>query len=235
MASDAASTPLQTLKRRIRTRLLLLGTLRRASPINPAFGLGKGTPIDRYYIERFLSDNRELVRGRVMEIGDREYTDRFGTGVSSSDVLHFEAGSPVATIVGDLADCPQIADESFDCMILTQTLHYLRDMVAGVHAIHRMLAPGGSALLTVPGISQVSRYDMEHWGDRYRLTTLAARELFEPVFGEDNVTVEAFGNTLSAICLLEGVTAEDLRARDLDARDLDYEVVITVRATRPTS
>jgi SAM-dependent methyltransferase len=162
--------------------MFLLGTLRRAHPVNPGFGMDAGTPIDRIYIERFLSSRADAVCGRVLEIGDREYTEKFGSDVSSSDVLHFEEGSPLATIVADLGDCPQIPDDSFDCIILTQTLHYVFDMSAAVAELHRILSPGGRLLCTVPGISQISRHDMDLWGDRWRLTTLGAQELFGTAF-----------------------------------------------------
>ena len=76
--------------------------------MNPSFGLGRGTPIDRYYIDRFLDSRADAIRGRVVEVGDRRYTERFGSGVTKSDVLHVVEGSPEATIVADIADCPHV-------------------------------------------------------------------------------------------------------------------------------
>ena len=53
-----------------------------------------------------------MCAGRVLEIGDDEYTRRFGGDrVERSDVLHVEEGNPQATIVADLADAPQIPDD----------------------------------------------------------------------------------------------------------------------------
>src|SRR5439155_7463170 len=62
-------------------RPAFLGTLRRLTPLSDAWGFDRGTPIDRYYIERFLKRHQADIRGRVLEIRDSTYTQRFGAGV----------------------------------------------------------------------------------------------------------------------------------------------------------
>jgi SAM-dependent methyltransferase len=220
------------MRQRIREDFPRFGSLRRVYPVDPAFGLGKGTPVDRYYITNFLESKRDVMRGRVLEVGDRRYTAQFGTDVTSSDVLHFVEGSPDATIIADISDCPDIGSDSFDCIILTQTLHYIYDMEGAVSELHRILAPGGHVLCTVPGISQISRYDMDRWGDRWRLTNLSATELFATSFDSELTAVSTYGNVLSSICFLEGIVAERLRSRELDYCDPDYQLVVAVDATK---
>lgn len=217
--------------RRIRSHVVLFGTLRSTEPVNPAFGMTRGTPIDRHYLDRYLHAHRDVIRGRVMEVGSSEYTERFGGDVTSIDVLHFTE-SETATIVADLASCPQIPDGSFDCIVLTQTLHYIFDMKAAVAELHRILAPGGTVLCTVPGLSQISRWDMDRWGDRWRLTSLSAFELFSTAFPPEDVAVETFGNALSALCFVEGIPAERLRPKELDVNDPDYQVLVAVEARK---
>ena len=98
------------------------GSLRRLTPISRTFGFDRGLPIDRHYIERFLSAHAGDIRGDVLEIGDNAYTRRFGgERVTKSDVLHVSEGNPDATIVGDLTCADFIPSDSFDCVILTQT------------------------------------------------------------------------------------------------------------------
>ena len=235
MSPSPLRARLSAARQHLRSTFTRFGSFRRLYPINPSFGLGKGTPIDRYYIERFLDSNRAVIRGRVLEVGDQEYTDRFGSGVAASDVLHVVEGSPEATIVADIAKCPQIATGSFDCIILTQTLHYIFDMKAAVGELHRILAPGGHLLCTVPGISQISRYDMDRWGDRWRLTSLSATELFATAFEPADTTVVTYGNVLASICFLEGVVAEKLRERELDSCDEDYQIVVAIDAAKQAS
>ena len=87
-----------------RTARVDMGDLRRMEPVSRLMGLDRGRAICRWYIERFLAEQQALVRGRVLEVADREYTTRFGgSRVTASDVLHAVAGNDAATIVGDLA------------------------------------------------------------------------------------------------------------------------------------
>jgi len=48
----------------------------RLKPISKVFGFDRGTPIDRYYIENFLSQHRNDIHGIVLEIGDNTYTKK---------------------------------------------------------------------------------------------------------------------------------------------------------------
>jgi hypothetical protein len=207
--------------------------LHRLTPVSRTFGLDRGQAIDRHYIDKFLKRFSKDIRGRVLEIGDATYTRQFGgTGVTRSDVLHAIPGNPNATLVGDLATGEGIPESSFDCLILTQTLPFVYAVEAAVRSSWAALVPDGVLLATVPGISQISRYDMERWGDYWRFTDASVRRLFGDIFGVDNVEVTLFGNVLSACAFLQGLAAHELSASELDATDPDYQVIIGVRATR---
>ena len=41
-----------------------LGTIRRTTPLSERHGYDRGTPVDRYYIERFLEEHRRDIRDR---------------------------------------------------------------------------------------------------------------------------------------------------------------------------
>ena len=221
------------LKRRWAIIWVRYGSLR-LKPIRPAFGYGHGQCIDRYYIESFLGRYSPDIRGRVLEMGDHTYTRQFGgEKVSKSDVLHVSPGHSQATIIADLTCADQIPSEVFDCIILTQTLQFIYDMRAALRTLHRILKPGGVLLATFPGISQIARYDMEHWGEFWRLTTLSSSKLFAEFFPENCVTVQAFGNILTTIAFLHGLVSAELRREELDCHDRDYEMLITVRAMKP--
>lgn len=210
------------------------GSMRRLQPISRKFGFDRGLCIDRYYIEQFLTSHASDVQGHVLEIGDDAYTRKFGGDrVSQSDVLHVAEGNPQAAIVADLTRAEHIPADTFDCIIFTQTLQFIYNVRAALRTLYRILAPGGGILATFQGISQISRYDMDRWGDYWRFTTLSARRLFAEVFPPDCITVQAHGNVLAAIALLHGLAAEELRRDELDYYDPDYEVLITVRAVKP--
>jgi len=209
------------------------GSLRRTTPISRVWGSDRGLPIDRYYIERFLSVHAPDVRGHVLEIGTDAYTRRFGGDrVARSDVLFVAEGNPKATVVADLTHANHIPSGIFDCILLTQTLQYIYDVRAALKTLYRILKPNGILLATFPGISQISRYDMDRWGDHWRFTSLSSRRLFEELFPSAHVTVESHGNVLTALTFLHGLAAQELRQEELDFQDPDYEVLIAVRAVK---
>ena len=210
-----------------------LGSLRRISPISRGFGKNRGLPIDRYYIERFLAAQSLDIRGDVLEVGANTYTQKFGGDrVTRSAVLHVTQGNPKATIVADLTRADNIEADTFDCIILTQTLQFIYDVQAAVKTIYRILKPGGVLLATFGGISQISRWDMDRWGHYWNFTTLSAQRLFEESFPAITVNVEAHGNVLVAVALLHGLATQELHQEELDHHDPDYEVLITVRAVK---
>lgn len=135
-----------------------LGALSRLTPVSDNWGFDRGTPIDRYYIEQFLARHGGDIRGAVLAVKDDTYTRRFARGVDRADVVDIDPANPRATIHADLADARSIADGSFDCVILTQTLHLIYDVEAVVRHAHRILRPGGIFLATVPVVSGFARW-----------------------------------------------------------------------------
>lgn len=215
-----------------RSRPPKLGDLRRVTPIDPNWGFERGTPIDRVYVERFIGSHAADIRGRVLEIAAPDYTNAFGRSVERVDILMATAGNPEATIVGDLADAPQIPSDAFDCAIVTQTLQFIYDVRAAVATLHRILAPGGVLLVTVPGLTKISRIEDEQFGEWWHYTGRSVRRLAEEVFGEGAVEVTTYGNVLAASGFLYGLAASDLEAAELDTHDPLYEVVIGLRAVK---
>jgi SAM-dependent methyltransferase len=190
-------------------------------------------PIDRYYIEKFLVQHAADIHGRVLEIGDDSYTRRFGGArVHTRDVLHVDAGNAAATIVGDLADGGHIPSHAFDCLILTQTLHLIYDLERALQTIGRILKPNGVLLATFPGISQIS---IDQWADRWcwSLTTHSAARLFGEVFPPDHMTIQAYGNVLTAISFLQGLAVSELTTDELESHDSNVELLLAVRAVKP--
>jgi len=208
------------------------GDLDRSHPIDNDFGFGRGTPIDRGYIEDFLSHHAKDIRGRVLEVGDDAYSRRFGGGrITHQDILHIDPSVTWATIVGDLAKPGVLPTAAFDCMIITQTLHLIYDMVSAVREIHRALRPDGVVLVTVPGISPIDRGE---WRDSWywSLTEVSARRLFNNVFGADHVEVETQGNVFAATAFLYGLALEEVPRGKLSTKDLAFPVIVSVRAQK---
>jgi hypothetical protein len=128
------------------------GGMRRLAPISRDNGYDRGTPIDRWFVEEFLRDHAEDIRGDVLDFYDDRNTRLFGgERVRSVEVVHRTPGHATATIAADLTDAPELASASFDCVLLTQTLHVIYDMRAALATVHRVLRPGGVVLATFPG------------------------------------------------------------------------------------
>ena len=209
------------------------GSLRRLTPISRPWPNYRGAPIDRYYIEQFLNSHARDIQGRVLELGDPTYTNRFGDDrVTQSDVLEAAVGNPAATIVGDLTDAPHIPDATFDTIILTQTLLLIYDLPKAIATLYRILKPGGTILVTVPGITPIIRDDSDRWGQYWSFTQMSVKRLFGDVFAAENLEVRAYGNVLSAAGFLYGLGIQELRPDELDSHDPDYEVIIGLRAVK---
>jgi SAM-dependent methyltransferase len=215
--------------------LARVGYLRRTTPLSRQFGSDRGQPIDRYYVERFLSENAQAISGRVLEVGDASYTRRFGGArVTQADVLNIQPGHPDTTIVADLADADHIPSDTFDCLVITQTLHLVYDLNAAVRTLHRILKPGGTLLATFPGISPLSS---DQWADTWywSLTPLAATRLFAGPFGTHHIEVTSHGNVLTTVAFCQGMATHELRPTDLNTPDPQFPMLITVRALRPAA
>jgi peptidoglycan/xylan/chitin deacetylase (PgdA/CDA1 family) len=208
------------------------GDLRRVEPLSPRWGLDRGQPIDRYYIERFLGRHRADVRGRVLEVRDARYTRQFGgSAVISSDVVDIDATNDGATIITDLRSAGAIASGSYDCVILTQVLQFIDDIHAALDECHRILRPGGTLLVTAPCITRV---DVETGpdGDYWRLTEASARKQFAEVFPADAFEVSTFGNVGACAAFLQGISAGEMTPADLDPVDPAFPLLIAVRAVK---
>lgn len=215
-------------------RPLRFGSLRRVTPISRSFGRDRGWPLDRHYIEAFLRRHRDDVRGHVLEAGGfvTYAKDLGGDRITRLDILYPKAGFPDATLIADLESGEHLPSNTFDTIILTQVFPFIYDVRTAIRHTSEALKPGGVVLATVPGISQMCRFDPQQWGDYWRFTVPCVRRLFGDVFGRDNVAVEAYGNVLVACGFLHGLAIQDLRREELDYNDPDYPLSIAVRAVK---
>lgn len=205
----------------------------RTEPISRKFGFDRGCPIDRYYINSFLKQNQNVITGSVLEIAECTYSKQFGHDISSYEILHYDDSNKNATIVGDLTKPETLPEERIDCFICTQTLNFIFDVPKAIEGSYKVLRKGGTLLCTVSGISQISRYDMDRWGDYWRFTDLSILKLMESVFGEGNVEVVTFGNALAATAFLQGLAVDDLPDTSLlDKNDKDYQITIGIKAIK---
>lgn len=208
------------------------GDFGRTKPISADYGLDRGGAVDRYYIEQALKNHCELVRGRVLEVAARDYTRSFGAErVVRSDVLDIDPLNPLATIVGDLGVVGSLPEGAFDCIVLTQTLQLIYNLDNAVENLHRALAPGGTLLISVPGISPIGRDEIRYW--YWAFTELSLKTLLSSRFGESNVEMQSYGNVFAAICFLTGLSLKEVETEKLDYKDASYPVIVFACARKP--
>jgi SAM-dependent methyltransferase len=209
------------------------GSFRRLSPIHRGFGVGRGTYVDRYYIDKFIAAHSADVRGHVLEVGVEVYTRKYGGDrVIRSEILDIRPDLAGVTIVADLASADHLPSASFDCILVAQTLQYVYEVRDAIRTLHRILRPSGVVLATVPGIAQIAPEESKYCGDYWRFTSFSAERLFAEHFPPDGVAVRSFGNVLAATAFLHGLAAEELRPGELDHVDPEYQFLVCVRAEK---
>ncbi len=86
--------------------------------------------------------------GRMLELLSQEYE---AVGVDASPIaVEFCRKRGVNVVQGALPDAVPLDQQSFDAVLMLDVLEHLDDDVACARSVARLLAPGGTLLLTVP-------------------------------------------------------------------------------------
>lgn len=201
-------------------------------PIGKLFGLQRGGSICRYYIDKFMGKYKSEIKGKVLEIGDRTYTNRFMAKVEQSYCLHFDSEfeGDGLDFYGDLRDGTGLKKGYFDCIILTQVLNCIEDIRRTPNVLIDSLKPGGILLITVSGITPISRVDMDRWGYFWNFTDAGIKQMFDL----DNVecSIETYGNYKVACAFLGGMSYTELNEEELNYVDEDFQVFVMAMVRR---
>jgi glycosyltransferase involved in cell wall biosynthesis/peptidoglycan/xylan/chitin deacetylase (PgdA/CDA1 family) len=209
------------------------GDLDSIEPISPYWGVERGQPINRYYIEKFLERHKSDIRGHVLEIKDPWYTRLFGANeVARSEVLDIDPLNSQATIVADLTQADAIPSNVFDCFILTQTLNFIYNVRAALLHSVRILKPGGVLLATVSALDRIS-YETGPDGDYWRFTEASLRTLLTEHVPLESFEVTPFGNVKACMAYLYGLSSQELDPTMLDVCDPWFPIGYCIRAIKP--
>jgi len=215
--------PLRTVKARVRLTAGL-------EPLSYLWGFDRGLPVHRYYLEQFLHEFACDIRGHCLEFQNPGYTPRFGgSAVNKLDILHIDNTNPLATIVADLTHPNDVPSNAFDCIICTHVLHVIGELDKAVSELYRILKPGGVLLVSVPHVSMCDPGFHEIW----RFTPEGLCLVLAKAFGTSNVTVRAYGNSLTAAGEIRGLIAREFSEATLDYHDSRFAVEVCARACKP--
>lgn len=203
-----------------------LGNLR---PISKKYSFDRGKPIDRYYLEKFLHQNKRHIKGICLEIGNNSYTRKFGgKRVTRSDVLDINNKNFFANIHGDLSNLPQIKDNTYDCLVITQTLGMIPEYTKAIKECYRILKPGKYILFTGSSIGPLWELSGSYW----KFTPAGTKYLFAKAFKNKNIKLKTYGNLPAAQAFLAGLSVQDVDKKSLDHLDPHFPVLITAKAKK---
>ncbi|MEH1795759.1 MULTISPECIES: class I SAM-dependent methyltransferase [unclassified Nostoc] len=202
------------------------GDLKKTVPICQAFGLTRGTPVDRYYLSKFLKEIQPQIGGNILEIGgtpkDKDFY-QINQG-ASYQILNLEAG-PGVDIVGDAHDVSVIKPESFDSVIIFNVLEHCYAPWIVVENIFTWLKPGGKCFAMVPSAIRIHATPVDYW----RPLPDAFVWMYKN-FSQHKLYV--YGNPTTVIASYHGIAVEELTSEELDAYHPDYPVATCIVAEK---
>jgi SAM-dependent methyltransferase len=207
------------------------GNLRRREPFSAYFGFDRGTPVDRFYIERFLAEHAHDIRDCVLEVGNARYAHAFPNSAPARvEIIDNDTRNAEATILADLSEPCSLPTEHFDCFILTQTLQLVADPAAALQNAWQGIAPAGVLLLSVPGITRSDPRDL--MADRWRFTPAGLDTLLARTCSTGRREVVGYGNLTTAVAFLMGLAAEELAESELTDADPHFVVAVCARVEK---
>jgi SAM-dependent methyltransferase len=207
------------------------GNLRRVEPFSRNFGFDRGTPIDRYYLNKFLDANRSLITGDVLEIQSTGYTRRYGREVQRADSVDINPAVHPRFVCDLARSGDMIPTGRYDCFLLPNTLQHLRELDECLRHALRIVKPGGVLLASAAGFVPLIPDGPDYW----RFSASGWSERLQRVWPACDVRVQSHGNCLAAVAAMLGLAVEEITPSELDVSDPQYPVLITVFCLKPVS
>jgi hypothetical protein len=207
-----------------RARPVRWGNLRRTNPLDDSGGQGRGTTIHRYYAARFIEGQGKLGKGRILEFREARYGAHLGYEPANVDVVDIVPENDTATIIADLGDERSLPANTFECILLVDGLRFVRNLETAILNARQSLTRDGLLLLCLPVLEPVRNDALGP--DRWRVLPPMLGDILEQTCPAADVTVETYGNLLTATATLAGLAAEELSSEELEFRDDRYPVLV---------
>lgn len=197
-------------------------------PYSRTFGAERGSPVGRYYVEKFLRENADSVTGRCLEFGEDRYKSYFPKITEHEIVDIIER--PGVKYVCDIHDPKGMPKNHFNAIICTQVFEHLAYPEKAAKSLYDLMAPDGILLLTAPFINPVHYVPT----DFRRFTPECLSMIIEE--SGFNVEIASFGgNSLVGTGSLLGMVQEDFSVAELEIMDPVYPYNILIKAKKSKS
>ena len=132
--------------------------------------------VSRKAINRIIPEFAKEITGKVLFVGvypPRDYSVYFDEFVTLDIRPQFKP-----TIIGDIQDCPQIPDKSFDGVIMSGVFEFLQEPKKAFVEIYRVLKDSGKALFCMAGCGY---YPKSYYPNKLTLEPKDAFDLIKPL------------------------------------------------------
>lgn len=201
------------------------GDLKRKLPFCPRFGHFRGTPIDRYYLDRFIDEIRSEVKGATLEIGGNRNNRDLYKFTNTTSYLAMDLAGEGLDIAGDAHDPGVVEEASLDTVVLFNVLEHCERPWVVVDNIYNWLKPGGHVFCMVPNAQRVHRVPQDYW----RILPDAMNSIFAR-FPRRKPYI--YGNPLTTLASHYGIAAEELSREELDYYNENYPVANCIHAQK---
>ncbi|NIV38353.1 MAG: methyltransferase domain-containing protein [Anaerolineae bacterium] len=166
----------------------------------------------RYFSAAFLAQYKAVlpaidrhVRGKVIDLGcgTMPFRETLSDKAEVYHTLELRPTSEETTYVGDIQDMHMIENGLYDSILCLEVLEHIPSPCMALREMHRILAPGGMVILSVPHLSRLH----EEPYDFYRYTTHGLHYLLEEhgfevlEIREKGGLFSFLGHQISTICL----------------------------------
>jgi SAM-dependent methyltransferase len=121
-----------------------------------------------------LLERAQLTGGKVLEIGGRAHP-RGHVFAETFDYVNLDLTPGENTVVGDITDCPQLADASYDVILSVDVFEHIDKPWLAAAEMQRILAPGGLVYTSTLFSWRYHPCPIDYW----RYTPEALESLFD--------------------------------------------------------
>ena len=204
------------------------GNLRRTKPLSCNFGFERGTPVDRFYLHKFLEQNKHFITKDVLEIQVSDCSKQYGHNVLQQHTVDIIPNfNP--TYLCDLAQSEAIIpSNAYDCFLMPNTLCVLKDIQICLTQAQRILKPGGVILATTVSFAPLCPDVPDYW----HMSKAGWEEIVKKSLNQCDVKIQSFGNSLIAMAAMLGLAMEELDPKEFEYQDPRFPVSITLWAQK---